>query len=124
MIAEEWLNAHGFTKEEPIDPHVARYTGAHVPQEIKELLHCELGDVTPLVYININDNSDFHCEKTWRVELGLANHPDTFDLFGSSSPFASTLSSAYREAAYDFLYRRHLQQEPVPAIVAWRRRLP
>ena len=96
-----------------------------VHSEIEEILHLAFGDVKALVYVNVNDNSDFGCETTYRVEIGLADHPDTFGLFGSSSPFASTLEAAYIEATYDFLYRCHLRQQkdPLPAVVAWHRRL-
>ena len=118
-----FLEKNGFTLEEDIDPHVKRYHGLYLPNTIRQLLSKGLGvdNFIPLVWINFNDNSDFGCPNTYRVEIGVEGVRKLFGVFGKSSPFCSTIDSAYMEAAVHFLYV--LSPVKGPGIVCYRRRL-
>ena len=118
-----FLEKNGFTLEEDVDPHVRRYHGLYMPIWARQMLSKVLGieHFIPLVWINFNDNSDFGCPNTYRVEIGIEGERKLFGIFGKSSPFCATIDSAYMEATIQFLYI--LSPVKGPGIVGYRRRL-
>lgn len=120
-----FLQSNGFKLEEHIDPRVRRYFGSFLTTEARKLIGTKFtGEYSPLVWINCNENSDFCCPNTFRVEIGIKDERNggihTFGMFGSSSVFCATIEAAMLEAAMDFLYK--FCEKKGPSIVCWRRR--
>jgi hypothetical protein len=125
---EAFLVANKFELEEEIDPHVKRYFGSFVTLSARQLLEKTFGvGFNALVWINCNDNSDFDCSPTSRVEIGVKERETcaygTFGVFGASSPFCGDVDLAYEEAARDLLYKVLIVPKGLPGIVCWRRRM-
>lgn len=125
----QFLLENGFALEEHIDPRVRRYFGTFLCEEARKLVARKFSaGFEALVWINCNDNSDFDCPATFRVEIGVKDDGNTeknertFGIFGSSSPFCASIDAAMREAALAFLFRFSEASRTNPDIVCWRRR--
>jgi len=124
-----FLAEHEFLEESSVDPKVKRYVGHYLPESIMAMLRQQFSDFSPLVSVNLFDNTDVQLEPSVSVEVGIQMKSEpvegqrpTFGLFGSSSAFCHSLGQAFQEAVNQFLFLYRIDATKIPATVAWRRR--
>jgi len=92
---------------ERIDPQVHCFTGEYIYPELEKLLFSKTSDYVGVsVYLYVIDNADIGCGTTFRVEIGLKQRDNYLcKMFAKSSPFCSSIETAYTEAAMNILYK-------------------